>query len=231
MIYDTVISTGGASISGCSSSELGTNTYRLSNDEVVGSQDFFTKTTGVDILEQNRLNFVSSTPVVSTSNVIYNVVTGGIFAGTGDFGLSLKSGISGQYTDSYFVDYDYFLNGQKVYDGVGVGVSVGVGATTFIPQFTSIFGGVVTNDNKNEFKYTAYRKIVRTHSITGSDPDIFSDTGFIEGRNTFYINGMQELQKEYLELYTGVIIIKSGLSAVLSGTNIMGNQTEENILL
>ena len=277
MIYDTVISTGGASISGCSSSELGTNTYRLSNDEVVGSQDrffydrsiatgqreiqlflngqtllqeipttgeatneivyqietgdFFTKTTGVDILEQNRLNFVSSTPVVSTSNVIYNVVTGGIFAGTGDFGLSLKSGISGQYTDSYFVDYDYFLNGQKVYDGVGVGVSVGVGATTFIPQFTSIFGGVVTNDNKNEFKYTAYRKIVRTHSITGSDPDIFSDTGFIEGRNNFYINGMQELQKEYLELYTGVIIIKSGLSAVLSGTNIMGNQTEENILL
>tara|TARA_R110000751_G_scaffold175288_3_gene281490 strand:- start:648 stop:1481 length:834 start_codon:yes stop_codon:yes gene_type:complete len=277
MIYDTVISTGGASISGCSSSELGTNTYRLSNDEVVGSQDrffydrsiatgqreiqlflngqtllqeipttgeatneivyqietgdFFTKTTGVDILEQNRLNFVSSTPVVSTSNVIYNVVTGGIFAGTGDFGLSLKSGISGQYTDSYFVDYDYFLNGQKVYDGVGVGVSVGVGATTFIPQFTSIFGGVVTNDNKNEFKYTAYRKIVRTHSITGSDPDIFSDTGFIEGRNNFYINGIQELQKEYLELYTGVIIIKSGLSAVLSGTNIMGNQTEENILL
>ena len=277
MIYDTVISTGGASISGCSSSELGTNTYRLSNDEVVGSQDrffydrsiatgqreiqlflngqtllqeipttgeatneiiyqvetgdFFTKTTGVDILEQNRLNFVSSTPVVSTSNVIYNVVTGGIFAGTGDFGLSLKSGISGQYTDSYFVDYDYFLNGQKVYDGVGVGVSVGVGATTFIPQFTSIFGGVVTNDNKNEFKYTAYRKIVRTHSITGSDPDIFSDTGFIEGRNNFYINGMQELQKGYLELYTGVIIIKSGLSAVLSGTNIMGNQTEENILL
>jgi len=277
MIYDTVISTGGASISGCSSSELGTNTYRLSNDEVVGSQDrffydrsiatgqreiqlflngqtllqeipttgeatneivyqietgdFFTKTTGVDILEQNRLNFVSSTPVVSTSNVIYNVVTGGIFAGTGDFGLSLKSGISGQYTDSYFVDYDYFLNGQKVYDGVGVGVSVGVGATTFIPQFTSIFGGVVTNDNKNEFKYTAYRKIVRTHSITGSDPDIFSDTGFIEGRNNFYINGMQELQKGYLELYTGVIIIKSGLSAVLSGTNIMENQTEENILL
>jgi len=277
MIYDTVISTGGASISGCSSSELGTNTYRLSNDEVVGSQDrffydrsiatgqreiqlflngqtllqeipttgeatneivyqietgdFFTKTTGVDILEQNRLNFVSSTPVVSTSNVIYNVVTGGIFAGTGDFGLSLKSGISGQYTDSYFVDYDYFLNGQKVYDGVGVGVSVGVGATTFIPQFTSIFGGVVTNDNKNEFKYTAYRKIVRTHSITGSDPDIFSDTGFIEGRNNFYINGVQELQKGYLELYTGVIIIKSGLSAGLSGTNIMENQTEENILL
>jgi len=284
MIYDTIISTGGATISGCFSSEIGTNTYRLSNNEAIGSQDiffydrsittgqremqlflngqtllqeipttgeatneiiyqvetgdFFTKTESAGVFEQSRLYFASNvatgalpTPVNSEFNVVYNVVTGGIFAGTGDFGLSLKSGISGQYTDSYFVDYDYFLNGQKVYDGVGVGVSVGVGATTFIPQFTSIFGGVVTNDNKNEFKYTAYRKIVRTHSITGSDPDIFSDTGFIEGRNNFYINGIQELQKEYLELYTGVIIIKSGLSAVLSGTNIMGNQTEENILL
>ena len=283
MIYDTVISTGVIAISGCSSSELGTNTYSLSNNEAVGSEDrffydrsittgqrqmqlflngqtllqeipitgdatneiiyqietgdFFTKTTSAGVFEQSRLYFASNvatgalpTPVNSEFNVVYNVVTGGIFAGTGDFGLSLKSGISGQYTDSFFVDYDYFLNGQKVYNGVGVGVSVGVGATTFIPNFGVPLGGVVTNDNKNEFKYTAYRKIVRTHSITGSSPDIFSNTGFIEGRNNFYINGISEPQKGYLELYTGVILIKSGLTAVLSG-NMMSNQTEENILL
>ena len=277
MIYDTVISTGGASISGCSSSELGTNNFPLSNNEAVGSQDrffyqrsiasgqrdlqlflngqtllqeipitgratnkivyqietgdFFTKTTGVDVLEQSRLNFISSTPAASTSNVFYNVVTGGIFAGTGDLGLSLKSGISGQYADSSFNDYDYFLNGQKVYNGVGVGVSVGVGATTFIPNFGVPLGGVVTNDNKNEFKYAAYRKPARVHSITGSGPDIFSDTGFIEGRNNFYINGMKEPQKGYLELYTGVILIKKGFRAVISGSNMMGNLSQDNILL
>tara|TARA_R110002020_G_scaffold218690_3_gene426623 strand:+ start:362 stop:1216 length:855 start_codon:yes stop_codon:yes gene_type:complete len=284
MIYDTVISTGVVAISGCSSVELGTNTYGLSDNEAVGSEDrffydrsittgqremqlflngqtllqeipitgdatneiiyqietgdFFTKTTSAGIFEQSRLYFASNvatgdlpTPINSEFDVVYNVVTGGIFAGTGDLGLSLKSGISGQYTDSFFVDYDYFLNGQKVYNGVGVGVSVGVGATTFIPNFGVPLGGVVTNDNKNEFKYTAYRKIVRTHSITGSGPDIFSNTGFIEGRNNFYINGIYEPQKGYLELYTGVILIKSGLTAVLSGDNIMGNRTKETILL
>ncbi len=279
MIYDTVISTGGASISGCSSSELGTNIFPLSNNEAVGSQDrffyqrsittgqrdlqlflngqtllqeipitgratnkivyqietgdFFTKPTGVDVLEQSRLNFVSSTPAASTSNVFYNVVTGGIFAATGDLGASLKSSIQGRYASSYFTDYDYFLNGQKVYDGVGVGVSVGIGLTTFIPHFGigTTYGGVVTADNKNEFKYTAYRKTVRTHSITGSGPDIFSDTGFIEGRNNFYINGIQEAQKGYLELYTGVTLIKKGFRAVISGSNMMGNLSQDNILL
>ena len=280
MIYDTVISTGGASISGCSSSELGTNIFPLSNNEAVGSQDrffyqrsittgqrdlqlflngqtllqeipitgratnkivyqietgdFFTKPTGVDVLEQSRLNFVSSTPNDSMSDVFYNVVTGGIFAGTGDFGLSLKSGISGQYTDSSFTDYDYFLNGQKVYSGAGIGLSdVGQAGKYFIPQFGThpTIGGVVTADNKNEFKYTAYRKTVRTHSVTGSDPDVFSDTGFIEGRNNFYINGTQELQKGYLELYTGVTLIKKGFRAVISGTNMMGNLSQDNILL
>jgi hypothetical protein len=30
------------------------------------------------------------------------------------------------------MDYDYFLNGQKVYSGVGCGVSAGVGISVYI---------------------------------------------------------------------------------------------------
>ena len=265
MIYDTVISTGGASISGCSSSELGTNIFPLSNNEAVGSQDrffyqrsittgqrdlqlflngqtllqeipitgratnkivyqietgdFFTKPTGVDVLEQSRLNFVSSTPAASTSNVFYNVVTGGIFAATGDLGASLKSSIQGRYASSYFTDYDYFLNGQKVYSGVGIGVSAGSDGTGFIPFFGVglTYGGVVTADNKNEFKYTAYRKPVRTCKETGSGPDFLNETGFIEGRTNYYINGIQQSPESYLEIFSGVSMIKSGVSANISG--------------
>jgi len=278
MISDVVMSTGGPAISDCSSPELGTDTYLLFNNEVVGSEDkfsydrsistgqrelqlflnsqallqevpetgqatneivyqiptgdFFTKTTDVDVVKQSKLYFSSSTPINSNFNVVYNVVTGGIFAATGDFGSSLKSSILGEYDESVFADYDYFLNGQKVYSGVGIGVSSATEGTAFIPAFGvgTTYGGVVTTENKDKFKYTAYRKTVRTHSITGSDPDVFSDTGFIEGRNNFYINGMQELQKEYLELYSGVNIIKRGLSAVISGES-MENLTVENILL
>ena len=188
--------------------------------------------TDVDVVKQSKLYFSSSTPINSNNNVVYNVVTGGIFAATGDFGSSLKSSILGEYDESVFADYDYFLNGQKVYSGGGIGVSSATEGTAFIPAFGvgTTYGGVVTTENKDKFKYTAYRKTVRTHSITGSDPDVFSDTGFIEGRNNFYINGMQELQKEYLELYSGVNIIKRGLSAVISGES-MENLTVENILL
>ncbi len=278
MIYDTIISTGTTTISGCSSAELGTDTYSSLNNDALGSTDvftynrsissgqreiqlgvnaqtllqeipitgqatneiiyqiktgdFFTKTAKANILERSQLYFDNSTPAAPNSNIFYNIITGGIFVGTGDLGLSLKSGISGQYENSSFADYDYFLNGQKVYSGVGVGVSTATEGIYFIPQFGvgATYGGVVTADNKDKFKYTAYRKPVRTHSITGSGPDVFSATGFIENRNIYYINGLQELQNAYLELYTGVSMVKRGFRAVISG-DFEGSQAETNILL
>jgi len=278
MIYDTIISTGTTTISGCSSAELGTDTYSSFNNDALGSTDvftynrsissgqreiqlevnaqtllqeipitgqttneiiyqiktgdFFTKTAKANILERSQLYFDSSTPAAPNSNIFYNIITGGIFVGTGEYGSSLKTSIQGRYASSYFTDYDYFLNGQKVYSGVGIGVSAGSDGTDFIPFFGVglTYGGVVTADNKNEFKYTAYRKPVRTHSITGSGPDVFSTTGFIENRNIYYINGLQELQNAYLELYTGVSMVKRGFRAVISG-DFEGSQAETNILL
>ena len=147
-----------------------------------------------------------------------NVVTGGIFAGTGDLGLSLNSGISGQYTSSSFTDYDYFLNGIKVYSGLGVGLAAGVGTTMWQLGFGTApaSAGVVTTKNKNNFKYTAYRKDPRTISITGNSPEVFG-TGFIEKRTKYYINGVNNPQENYLELYTGVNIIKRDIGCTISG--------------
>lgn len=265
MIYESEISTGDVSISGCFSSYLHTDTFESGNLRVAGAMkdffydirsvtgqramklstngqtllqeipitgatpnyidyqvntgDFFIKGGEANIADRSELYFDSSTPVKSSDILTYNVITGGNFVGTGDFGLSLKSGISGEWENSNFTDFNFFLNGQKVYSGVGIGVSAGTDGVHYIPSFGTAVGvgGIVTNDNKDRFKYTAYRKEDRVTSITGDGGDVFSDTGFIEGRTIFYINGLQQLQNNYLELYTGVIMIKSGVPALLSG--------------
>jgi hypothetical protein len=180
--------------------------------------DFFVKGAGVNSLERIKINFASSTPNKGNSKVRYDVVTGGIFIGTGDQGSSLKTSINGRYIQQrQFDEFDYFLNGQKVYSGVGVGASLGVGTQPFdfLPQFGTAanIGGVVTSDNEDEFKYTAYIKNPRTHSLTGDTADFYSNTGFIEGRTIYFINGVYEPPTSYLEAYTGVTMIKSGVNA------------------
>ena len=265
MIYEVVKSTGDASVSGCHSAELNTNTFGLFNISPAASQnsyfyntslatgqddmrlllngqeltqeipsqgsatnevvfqiktgDFFVKGSGAGPLKKTEINFSASTPIKSISKVFYNVDTGGTFIGTGEYGSSLKTSIVGRYASSDFADYDYFLNGQKVYSGVGVGVSAGSDGPTFIPFFGvgSTYGGIVTADNKNEFKYTAYRKPVRACVETGDGSDFLNETGFIEGRTNYYINGIQQSPESYLETFSGVGMIKSGVSANISG--------------
>ena len=263
MIYDSVISTGTTTISGCSSADLGTDVFKLCNlipagarntffyqrslttgqdniklsangqtymQEVaftgqainkisyqINTGDFFVKGREAPLVERPRLNFSSTSPAAN-SKFAYNIVTGGNLAATGDLGNSLKTSIvAGIGASATFNTCDYFLNGQKVYSGVGVGVSLGSDGTDFIPRFGTAanVGGVVTSANKNEFKYTAYRKRDRSVSITGVTPDVYSNTGFIEGRTNFYINGLEQLQESYLELYTGVTLIKNNVSAIV----------------
>ena len=185
----------------------------------INTGDFFIKTTEIDPFQRARLFFDDTTPVNSSSDIHYNFVSGsGIIAATGDYGQSLKTSIVAAFGTSVFTDYDYFLNGQKVYSGVGVGVSIGTDAD-FIPLFATAanVAGVVTAENKTGFKYSAYKKRFRSDSITGENPDVFG-SGFIEKRTNYYINGVSELQSNYLELYTGVTIIKSGVNSLISGS-------------
>ena len=195
----------------------------LSNQIVytIKTGDVFTKGSEASIYDSSELYFHTTTPVNSTSDISYNVLTGGMFVGTGDLGLSLNSGISGQYSVSDFKDYHYFLNGVKVYSGAGVGIAVGAG-TSQAWQFSfgvgvSAAGGVVSNENKNKFKYTAHRKRIRTTDTTGRYSDNVYGSGFLEGRNNFYVNGILQSEDNYLELYTGVSLIKTGFDATISG--------------
>jgi hypothetical protein len=196
---------------------------QLSNEIVytIETGDLFTKGSEASIYDRSELYFDSTTPANSASNISYNIITGGMFAGIGDSGLSLNSGISGEYSVSNFNDYHYFLNGIKVYSGDGVGITVGAGTTqgwqiSFGVGATAV-EGVVTNQNKNKFKYTAHRKRIRTTEATGRYPDNVYGSGFIETRNNFYVNGILQPEENYLELYTGVSLIKTGFDATISG--------------
>jgi len=190
--------------------------------------DFFVKATGeqgvslnITALDSAQINFSPTTPLAYNDDICYNIITGGIFAGTGevlkqDIGEELTSGISGKYPNINFTDFDFFLNGQKLYSGDGVGLKAGTDYQIAFGTSTAA-GGIVTNINETGFKATAYKKNNRTHSITGVTPDISTETGFIEGRNNYYINGLQESQSGYLELYTGVTIFKTGVGCLPSG--------------
>ena len=189
--------------------------------------DFFIKGSEASILDKSNIFFAEDAPLTVDYNLQYDVITGGNFAATGDLGESLKNSIQGGIgATATFTDSDYFLNGQKVYSGIGVGVSAATEGTSFVPVFgtTTNACGVVTTENKNKFKYTAYKKAGNSVSLTGLSPDVFSNTGFIEGRTAFYINGLRQPQNSYLELYTGVNMVKKSRSALISGGIPLGAQ-------
>ena len=180
------------------------------------SGDIFLKTGAADEFDRNKIFGDPTTPFKSTYNIKYEKYTGKSAVGLGtagsSLGAALTSGISGLNENLVFTDYDYFLNGQKVYSGVGCGVSAGIG-TQFILSFDEVAkGGIITNENENNFKAFAFIKKGRTKQVTGQNPDVYG-TGFIENQTSFYLNGVKESDDMYLEMYTGVTIIKTGVSA------------------
>ena len=182
--------------------------------------DFFTKGEDAAPIERSQLFFDPLTPHKPRYLMGFDVVTGGMFAGTGDLGLSLNKSISGKYSTAEPEEFEYFINGIKVYSGDGVGLANGVGGTQGwqVGFGTSpLIGGFVDSNNKNNFKYTAYKKAPNTISVTGSSPEVFG-TGFIEGRTKYYVNGVNNPQENYIELYTGVNIIKKDIGCTISGS-------------
>lgn len=181
------------------------------------SGDFFLKTGASNELDRNKIFGSSTTPLKAGYNVVYEKYTGksAIGLGTGSLGVgpALTSGISGISQAYDFDGYDYFLNGQKVYSGVGCGVSAGIGSQ-FMLGFDSAQGGVVTSVNKSNFKGFAFIREERIHDFTGLNPDVYG-SGFMEDQTNFYLNGVKENDSIYLELYTGVNTIKEGTSAGL----------------
>ena len=67
-------------------------------------------------------------------------------------------------------------------------------------------------------KIFAIPKKEKIKEVTGLTPDIYAQP-FVENQTNFYINGMEQDKNIYLELFTGVTMIKTGLSASIKLTN------------
>ena len=179
--------------------------------------DFFIKTGARSVAERSTLFFDSGVGLNPRFTVLYNKMTGDFFVGTGDqngtgLGPCLGSGIRAELPSATFEQFHYFLNGQKVYTGRGVsGTAISEG---FIPDFNSGGGGVVSGANTTKFKALAYLKRDKINQVTGVQADVYG-VEFIENQTKFYLNGVEEVPSIYLELYTGVTIIRTGFEALV----------------
>lgn len=181
--------------------------------------DFFLKTGVANPAEKAKI-FFAEVPAKPDSSVTYNILTGSSFVGTGQLdgsgiGNSLGSGISGVFPNASMDEFDFFLNGVKVYSGAGVSGYMEGDMTTFVPNFSTGAGGVVYSGNQDNCKATAYIKRDRINEITGVVADIYG-SGFIEGQTRFYLNGVENYFPSYLELYTGVNLIVTGVDAAIN---------------
>ena len=192
--------------------------------------DFFTKTGAANLIDRSKIFYADSVPQKDTYRIFYNKITGGSFIGTGmgaadEMGKSLRSGISGGYPSAVFGNFDFFINGQKLYSGLGV--QEAAYGDSWMPDFVN-GQGFITADNASSFKATAYLKTDRINEVTGVSPDVFG-SGFVEGETNLYVNGIKQEPTSYLELYSGVNTIKTGVSAVVS--NFKADTTSKSVKL
>ena len=72
----------------------------------------------------------------------------------------------------------------------------------------------------------AVPKKENTNDIYGSTVDLYG-SGFVEGQVDFYLNGMNQDPEDYLQLYTGISMIETGVSSSIS----IVTQSTDNFLV
>lgn len=82
-------------------------------------------------------------------------------------------------------EYDIFFNGQKVY------------LSDTLDYETGILFGIPKSDNIAE--------------VISTDPDLYG-SGFIENHVDFYLNGLEQEPETFLEIFTGVTMIETGVN-------------------
>jgi hypothetical protein len=85
-------------------------------------------------------------------------------------------------------EYDIFFNGQKVY------------LSDDLNDPTGILFGIPKSDNISE--------VISTY------PDVYG-TGFVENHVDLYLNGLEQETSSFLEIFTGVTLIETGVNTSL----------------
>lgn len=136
---------------------------------------------------------------------LYDVMSGSLTAlyngsGSGSMATGLIADITGKLPlySGNLSGLDFFLNGQKIYNGDYILV-----ANTGV-QFTFDVSG----------KVFVIPKKLNITEVSGYY-DLFG-VSFIENNNNLYVNGMEQQSSLWMEFCTGVSLIDSGIAASIS---------------
>jgi hypothetical protein len=238
MNYSFVISTGDRSISGSLNDTIYRNTpasYGLSemfydNSVITGKHASFVSLNSQILLEETSVR-------VSGKNINYDYIFTGDYFLTPDeasyfSSFRMADEISLSNSDSLIYDRREFSTGVAVLkqgissvDSSITGLRLKVAASD--PTITSVslmFNNyyVFLNGQKiilNEYpsnsttgKLFAIKKRQKTLDAESDYPDLYGSVLFIEDQVDYYINGMEQLESDFLQLYTGVTFVKTGVN-------------------
>ena len=111
---------------------------------------------------------------------------------------------------NFWTNYDVFLNGQKI---------------KYTEDPVAGFTGVETPPYGTTGNLFAIPKKDRTYEVYSDEPDLFG-SGFIEGHCDLYLNGMEQITDDILELYTGVHeMIETGIQVFINNRIISEQDT------
>lgn len=153
------------------------------------SQIFFQNFDAAPLVEKNLLFDLRPTNKIALGTGVNNTQISNSLVS--DIRLNL-TGYSGRLNK-----LDYFLNGQKLYSGSG---SYGIVNNTGF-----LYSGISTG------KVFAIPQKNNTLSFTGLGQDVYGKD-FVENEVNLYINGMEQNKNLWIEINTGVTLIKAGVA-------------------
>ena len=152
-------------------------------------------------------------PSIQDSSFFYNLKDDNreIPEATGESAGVKETGLRGQMAARFpdrtgtltgMSSFDYFANGQKIYTGISGSYRISGSDSLFY------------YDDSYSGKIFAIPKNTGLKNITGEQPDVFGDR-FVESTVFGYTNGASLHKSNWLELSTGVTLIRTGVQALI----------------
>jgi hypothetical protein len=184
------------------------------NFYTINSGDYYFDYSGNSII-RNKLFLDKNLSLPVYSNVLYDIRNSNQpIIGTGNSFALIATGLLLDASSKNYTSFnnDLFYNGQKIYSGMHYTVS----SNGLFPKYS--FSNLQAEISTAYGKIFAMPKKEKIKEVTGLYPDIYEQP-FVENQTNFYINGMEQDKNIYLELFAGVTMIKTGLSASIKLTN------------
>lgn len=160
--------------------------------------------TNEDIVNYDKRDFATGILLYSTTN----------FLDHDNLRVKVHAAYSNAATEQdFWTNYDVFLNGQKI---------------KYTEDPVAEFTGVETPANGTTGNLFAIPKKDRVYEVYSDEPDLFG-SGFIEGHCDLYLNGMEQITDDILELHTGVHqMIQTGIQVFID-TRVISEEDTYNL--